>query len=228
MLAPDGRCKALDAAADGYVRAEGAAMMLLAPGPHPAALAVLSGSAVNQDGRSSGLTAPNGPAQQEVIRQALAAAGMVAADVSGVQLHGTGTSLGDPIEVGAALEVFFEPSQTAGAAVRGSGTRPRPLRLLAAKTVVGHAEPAAGLTGALFAAHQIARRAAAPALHLRRLNPHVVSAAEGHGAARGGLAAARGVAPLAAPGREADAVYALGVSAFAFQVGSHRHMGGRG
>jgi acyl transferase domain-containing protein len=93
MLAPDGRCKTLDAAADGYVRGESLAALLLhhLPGGTDAAvpggaapswaLAVLAGSAVNQDGRSSGLTAPNGPAQQEVIRQALAAAGLMPTEV---------------------------------------------------------------------------------------------------------------------------------------------------
>jgi len=101
MLAPDGRCKTLDAAADGYVRAEAAGVLLLqayAAGDAGSAagsiLAVLAGSAVNQDGRSSSLTAPNGPAQQEVLRAALADGGLTPADITGLQLHGTGTALG--------------------------------------------------------------------------------------------------------------------------------------
>jgi acyl transferase domain-containing protein len=208
MLAPDGRCKTLDAAADGYVRSEGAAMMLAAVGSHPGALAILAGSAVNQDGRSSGLTAPNGPAQQEVVRSALAAAGLAPSDVSGLQLHGTGTGLGDPIEVGAALQVFADAPSSAAAGV----TRP-PLQLLAAKSVLGHSEPASGLIGLLFAAHQLAAQSVVPVLHLRTLNPHITSAAESAGvAAGGGLAIPRAGAPLVGGG------CSLGVSAFAFQV----------
>ena len=97
MLSPYGRCRALDAAADGYVRGETvitatlATASVAAAGSHQAGPVVLiQGSAVNQDGRSSSLTAPNGPAQQEVIRAALAAAGMTAAGVSGLSMHGTG------------------------------------------------------------------------------------------------------------------------------------------
>ena len=95
MLAPDGRCKTLDAEANGYVRAEAAGVLLLHPlGSNSATttspVAVICGSAVNQDGRSSSLTAPNGPAQQAVLRAALEAAGMAAADVCHLSMHGTG------------------------------------------------------------------------------------------------------------------------------------------
>jgi acyl transferase domain-containing protein len=112
MLAPDGRCKTLDAAADGYVRAEAAGVLLLqghatgsAGGAACSSLAVLAGSAVNQDGRSSSLTAPNGPAQQEVLRAALADGGLTPADLTGLQLHGTGTALGE--SAGCALQPAF-------------------------------------------------------------------------------------------------------------------------
>jgi hypothetical protein len=100
MLAADGRCKTLDASADGYVRGEAAATLLIIPQPsgqgtktaadHNTPLAVLAGSAINQDGRSSGLTAPNGPAQQAVLRSALSAAGMDSSHLAQLQLHGTG------------------------------------------------------------------------------------------------------------------------------------------
>jgi acyl transferase domain-containing protein len=104
MLAQDGRCKTLDAAADGYVRAEAAGFMMLLPA-HVAisagqtylagSCALLAGSAVNQDGRSSSLTAPNGPSQQAVIRAALAAGGLSADAVGLLEMHGTGTPLGE-------------------------------------------------------------------------------------------------------------------------------------
>ena len=125
MLAPDGRCKALDAAADGYVRAEAAASVVLRAvdsltaaatesggggsfgSGGGAAAVLLLGTAVNQDGRSSSLTAPNGPSQQALIRTAVAAASLPATRLNLLSMHGTGTSLGDPIEVGAALAVLM-------------------------------------------------------------------------------------------------------------------------
>ncbi len=107
MLSASGRCKALDSAADGYVRAEAAAMMVLgsakagaaAAGAGSSPLALLCGASVNQDGRSSSLTAPNGPAQQALIRSVLSAAELAPVALTALQMHGTGTPLGDPIEV---------------------------------------------------------------------------------------------------------------------------------
>src|SRR3546814_12185392 len=103
MMAADGRCKTLDAAADGYVRGEGCGVVVLkrlsdavAAGDRIHALVL--GSAVNQDGRSNGLTAPNGPAQAAVVRAALANAGIESREVSCIEMHGTGTALGDPLE----------------------------------------------------------------------------------------------------------------------------------
>jgi acyl transferase domain-containing protein len=103
MLSPEGRCKTLDAAADGYVRAEAVGVLMLEASSSSAAvssgqrqiLGLLAGSAVNQDGRSSSLTAPNGPAQQEVLRAALADGGLTPADLTGLSMHGTGTPLGE-------------------------------------------------------------------------------------------------------------------------------------
>jgi 3-oxoacyl-(acyl-carrier-protein) synthase len=209
MLAPDGRCKTLDAAADGYVRAEALGVLLLqalaADGAATAAaapLALLAGSAVNQDGRSSGLTAPNGPAQQEVLRAALASAGLAPGELAGVEMHGTGTGLGDPIEVGALSAVL------GGALLPGSA----PVLLTAGKSWIGHAEAAAGAAGLLHAAHGVAAASAQAVLHLSAPNPYVASSL---------VSGARGWAlPRQAAGVPHTSTEgpARGVSSFAFQV----------
>ncbi|RRR66477.1 MAG: polyketide synthase, partial [Candidatus Viridilinea halotolerans] len=113
MLAADGRCKTFDASADGFGRGEGVGVVVLkrladAEADGDRILAVIRGSAINQDGRSSGLTAPNGPSQERLIRQALTAAGVTPQQVGYIEAHGTGTPLGDPIELRALGAVFGE------------------------------------------------------------------------------------------------------------------------
>ena len=141
MLAPDGRCKTFEVAADGYVRGEGCAMLVLkrlseAEADGDRIRGVILGSAVNQDGASAGLTVPNGPAQERVIAAALERGGIEPDEVDYLEAHGTGTELGDPIEVRAA------------AAVYGRGRPPeRPLLIGSVKTNVGHLEAAAGVAG---------------------------------------------------------------------------------
>ena len=146
MLSPDGRCKTLDASADGYVRGEFCGSLCLqacdpnAPSENQSPVSIL-GTAVNQDGRSSALTAPNGPAQQSVIRAALAStAGVEAGDVSMLQMHGTGTPLGDPIEVGALHATLMQSRY---------GPRTRPILMRSAGSSYDH-----GCVGAFVHSHR--------------------------------------------------------------------------
>jgi acyl transferase domain-containing protein/SAM-dependent methyltransferase len=163
MMAANGRCKTFDAAADGYVRGEGCAMIVLrrlgdALADGDRIHAVIRGSAINQDGRSGGLTAPNGPAQEAVIRAALANAGLEAGAVSYVETHGTGTSLGDPIEAGALGAVFKRQ-------------RDAPLLIGSVKTNLGHLEAAAGIAGLIKVVLSLRRQAIPANLHFHRGNP---------------------------------------------------------
>ncbi|PYQ06006.1 MAG: hypothetical protein DMF83_13740, partial [Acidobacteria bacterium] len=167
MLAADGRCKTFDASADGYVRGEGCGVVVLkrlsdAVAQGDPVLAVIRGSAINQDGRSGGLTVPNGPAQEALIREALAGAGIHPSEVGYVEAHGTGTSLGDPIEMKALAAVLSE-----------SRSPHRPLVVGSVKTNVGHLEAAAGLASLIKVVLSIQHGEIPPHLHFKELNPHI-------------------------------------------------------
>uniref|UniRef100_UPI001C989F58 acyltransferase domain-containing protein n=1 Tax=Geminicoccus harenae TaxID=2498453 RepID=UPI001C989F58 len=123
------------------------------------ARALVLGSAVNQDGRSAGLTAPSGPAQVAVVRAALKDAGLDPGAVDAIEAHGTGTSLGDPIEMHALAEVFAQ--------------RDRPLWVGSVKSNIGHAEAAAGIAGLIKAVLMVEQDAVPPSLHFSQLNPHI-------------------------------------------------------
>jgi acyl transferase domain-containing protein/acyl carrier protein len=166
MMSPEGRCKTFDASADGYVRGEGCAVVILkrltdAERDGDRVLAVIRGSAVNHNGRSNGLTAPSGLAQQAVVRRALARAGVKPSAIGYVETHGSGTPLGDPIEVQALAAVLSE------------GRRPDqpPCLLGAVKTNVGHLEAAAGMAGLLKAVLALRHGQVPPNLHLGTPNP---------------------------------------------------------
>jgi acyl transferase domain-containing protein/acyl-CoA synthetase (AMP-forming)/AMP-acid ligase II/acyl carrier protein len=203
-LSPTGRCHSFSDDADGYVRGEGCGVVLLkrlsdALRDGDEVLAVIRGSAVNQDGRSDGPMAPNGLAQVEVIRDALADGGVDAASVSYVECHGTGTPIGDAIELEALAKAY------------GAG-RTTPLRIGSVKTNVGHGECAAGITGLIKAALCVAMGEIPASLHHRAPNPSI----------------ARDRLPLVvnterAPFEETRAPRRVGVSAFALS-GTNAHI----
>lgn len=166
-LASDGRCKTFDESADGYGRGEGCGMIVmkrlstaLADGDN--IYAVICGSAVNHDGPSAGLTAPNGPAQEKVLHQALNVAGVSPTAINYIEAHGTGTPLGDPIEVGALNRVMCK-----------GRTQNNPLIIGSVKTNIGHLEAAGGVAGLIKIVLSLQHKEIPPHLHFNQPNKHI-------------------------------------------------------
>jgi 3-oxoacyl-(acyl-carrier-protein) synthase/SAM-dependent methyltransferase/acyl carrier protein len=165
-LSRDGRCRALDAGANGYVRGEGCGAVVLrrlsdSLRDRDNILAVLRGSAINHDGRTSGLTVPNGAAQEAVVREALSNAGLRPEQIGYVELHGTGTPLGDPIEL-QALDRAMPGRQAV-----------HPLWIGSVKTNIGHLEAAAGMAGLIKAIQALQHGQIPPHLHFESPNPAI-------------------------------------------------------
>lgn len=167
MLSKDGHCKTFDAAANGYVRGEGCGVVVVkrlsdAVREGNRICAVIRGTAVNQDGTGSGFTVPNGKAQEKLIRQALLNAHADPAHIDYLEAHGTGTSLGDPIELAAVQAVY------------GSATgRQQPLWVGSVKTNIGHLEAAAGIAGIIKTALALRNRTIPAHLHFHQPSPYI-------------------------------------------------------
>ncbi|MBF0228388.1 MAG: SDR family NAD(P)-dependent oxidoreductase [Desulfamplus sp.] len=167
MLAPDGRCKTFDSSADGYVRGEGCGVVVLkrlsdVVPQKDRVLALIRGSALNQDGPSGGFTVPSGPAQEKVIRSALSEAGLTPDQIDYIEAHGTGTALGDPIEIEALGAVFSR-----------NRNPKQPLKIGSVKTNFGHLEAAAGMASFLKVVLSINHGYIPPHLHFKKPNPRV-------------------------------------------------------
>ena len=167
MLAPDGRCKSFDARANGYVRSEGAGIVVLKPLSRAQAdgdpvYAVIRGTAVNQDGRTAGISVPNRVAQEAMLREAYRQAGVSPEDVQYVEAHGTGTPVGDPIELSAIGHVVSQHRSRGDECIVGS-----------VKTNIGHLEVASGIAGLIKAALSLQHRQIPPNLHFETPNPEI-------------------------------------------------------
>ena len=166
-LSPDGRCKAFDASANGFVRSEGAGIVVLKPltqaiNDRDPVYGIIRGSAVNQDGRTNGLTAPNQQSQEAVLREAYQRAGIPPSQVDYIEAHGTGTLLGDPIEIRALGQVLSQ-----------NRDRNKSVRIGSVKSNIGHTEAAAGVASLIKVSLSLKYQELFPSLHFHQPNPHI-------------------------------------------------------
>ena len=206
MLSREGRCKVFDQAADGYVRGEGCVVIILkrladAEAARLPIRSLIRGSAINQDGRSASLTAPNGPSQEAVLRSALKSANVEPGQVSYVECHGTGTPLGDPIEVQALANVYS-----------GSRSSESPLLIGSVKANIGHLEAASGLAGLVKTVLSLEHKCLPPQVNFVTGNPHIPWAEISVRVVQSSTAWSRGAAPRIA-----------GISSFGFS-GTNAHV----
>ncbi len=209
FMSGSGRCKSFDASADGYVRGEGAGLVVLKPLAQAVAdgdrvYAVIQGSAVNQDGFSQGMAAPNPKAQEAVLREAYRRAGVDPAQVAYVEAHGTGTKIGDPVE-----------AQALGAVLSEGRSPDSPCRIGSVKTNIGHTETAAGVAGVIKAALMLHHRQIPPNLHFSQPNPAIDFE-------RLGLRVQTGLEPLPQETLPCPQTY-IGVNSFGFG-GTNAHV----
>ncbi|CCH32770.1 type I polyketide synthase [Actinosynnema sp. NPDC047251] len=167
VMAPDGRCKTFDAAADGYVRGEGAGVVVLKPleralADHDPIRAVIRGGAVAQDGRTNGLMAPNGRSQEDLLRAAHRNSGVASSDIDYVEAHGTGTALGDTME-----------AQALGNVLGRGRPAERPCVIGSVKSNIGHLEAAAGIAGVIKTVLMLEHREIPASLHVENPNPRI-------------------------------------------------------
>lgn len=215
-MSSDGRCKSFEASGDGYGRAEGIATLAfcrqsLDQALQHGAAAVVKSSGINQGGRSSGLTAPNGHAQAALVRGVLSSGSLSASQVGLLSVHGTGTALGDPIEMGALSQALAEATS--------SNQDFNTVALVSNKSCYGHTEGTAGITGLLLSIAVTHEQKTPGIMHLRNVNPYVAAAmrdwsriCQGTGA---GACAMRQTAPAACTTRsDIDADLLMGTSSF--------------
>jgi acyl transferase domain-containing protein/NADPH:quinone reductase-like Zn-dependent oxidoreductase/lauroyl/myristoyl acyltransferase/short-subunit dehydrogenase/acyl carrier protein len=207
MLSPDGRCKAFDASANGYVRAEGAGAIVLKPLATARAdgdliYAVIRGTACNQDGRNKGMTIPSRAAQAELVREACRQAGATPSAIQYVETHGTGTAVGDPVEAGALGDALSDGRESGSACLIGS-----------VKTNIGHLEAGAGVAGVIKTALSLHHGMIPPSLHCSVPNPEIDFAGLGLAVVqratpypRGGAAPLAGVNSFGFGGANAHAI----------------------
>ncbi|CAE7246563.1 ppsC, partial [Symbiodinium natans] len=161
MTSPQGRCFTFDSTANGYLRGEGTSGMILKYGEYDSKGCIYRASQVGQDGRSASLTAPNGPAQEEIIGRAIREARMTPPESTCWECHGTGTSLGDPIEIGAVRKI------------QRKVPRSEPLMMSSNKSNIGHLEGGAAMAAMVKSVLTVQQGQCLASLHVRQLNPHL-------------------------------------------------------